>query len=50
MEKYYIIAGYGKYKYPKKVNLKKAKECQEKGKEVYDSQEKAREKIARDKK
>ena len=37
----WIIAGYGKYKYVKKVSNKRADELEEKGRKIYDSKEKA---------
>jgi len=41
-KKYFTIAGYGKYKYIKKISGKKAKELEEDGKEIYSSYDSAK--------
>lgn len=44
MEKYFTIAGYGKYRYPKRISQKKANELYEKGKPIFTSYSEAKEK------
>lgn len=46
MEKYYTIAGYGKYKYVKRVSSKKARELEDKNKFVTESYDRAKEELA----
>lgn len=41
----YIIAGYGKFKYIKKISPRKAKQLKDKDKEVFESYEDAKEEL-----